>query len=98
MKSKPVAQRRFRVFYGIARRYWDDARHSSLDWVSRRECFRHAARRVGFDLEAFDRLYERCFDPCVEPNGEMLSFNEMLSCELDARNEQSNSCAGTARS
>lgn len=86
MKSQPTAKRRFRVFYGIARRYWEDARHSSLDWVSRRECFRNAAQRVGIDMEACDRLYERCFDPRIEPNGEMRSFNEMLSGELDSRN------------
>ena len=76
----------FKAFRGLARRYWDDGRHSGVDTATRRLCYHSAAVRCGLDDDLFARYWRSCVEP--QAHGRMFAFNEHLTGCLDARGSQ----------
>lgn len=76
----------FKAFRGLARRYWDDGRHSGVETATRRICYHSAAVRCGLDEGLFARYWRSCVEP--QPHGRMVAFNEHLTGCLDARGSQ----------
>lgn len=76
----------FKSFRRLARRYWEDGRHSGMEGVTRHLCYHSAAVRCGLDEVLFARYWRSCVEP--RAHGRMFAFNEHLTGCLDARGSQ----------
>ena len=80
---------RYRRFHRLARRYWQGARGSGLEWVCKRAVYGVAARKHGIDGSNFDRLFDRCFDDRHSPNLGLYQFHDHLTGCLLAQRQMS---------